>query len=222
VSVVSVIVIIVGVVIVSGSIRKSSLSSPAALAVDCVSDCDAWEVEAKAGELCLVGFSVVSLVLVVGVVIVDIGIQKSSSSLLSMMLVVECISVGGSWELVAMGRWSRLIVFAGSSLFSNVVVIVGCFIFSVMVVVSVVVIISGVIGIGGVVSIVDREVVVSRIKPARMLAFNASRSMRCGGTVLGREGGGVAWDFSEGWSGGGRLFGVASQSMRVCSLSVVA
>jgi len=63
---------------------------------------------------------------------------------------------------------------------------------------------------------------VSQIRPARMLAFNASRSMRCGGTVLGREGGGVAWDFSEGWSGGGRLFGVASQSVRVCSLSVVA
>jgi len=40
-------------------------------------------------------------------------------------------------------------------------------------------IVVGVVGIGG-------RRAVSRIRPARMLAFSASKSMRCGGTVVGR------------------------------------
>jgi len=82
--------------------------------------------------------------------------------------------------------------------------------------------VGGVIGIGGgivvdigVIVIVVREAV-SRIKPARMLAFSASKSMRCGDTVLGRGGGGVVG--SEGWNVVVRLFGIASQLMVVCLL----
>jgi len=76
-----------------------------------------------------------------------------------------------------------------------------------------------VVGIGGigVVGIVVREAV-SRIKPARMLAFSALKSMCCAGTVIGKEGGGVVWVGSEGWNGSSRLFGVASQSMVVSLL----
>jgi len=73
-----------------------------------------------------------------------------------------------------------------------------------------------IVGIG-IVIIVVREAM-SRIKPARMLAFSASKSMHCGGTVNGGEGGGVVWVGSKGWNCGGRLFGVASQSMMVCLL----
>ncbi len=48
-----------------------------------------------------------------------------------------------------------------------------------------IVVVVCVVGIGCVVDIVIRKVV-SRTKPARMLAFSASKSMRCGGTVMGR------------------------------------
>ncbi len=52
------------------------------------------------------------------------------------------------------------------------------------------VVVSGVIivGIGVVVGIIIRRVIVSRIKPARMLAFSSAKSMRGGGVVMGWDG----------------------------------
>jgi len=59
------------------------------------------------------------------------------------------------------------------------------------IVLAVVSVFSGVVIVGGFVvdiscvgGIDGLKVVVSRIKPARMQAFSASRSMRCGGAVL--------------------------------------
>jgi len=61
---------------------------------------------------------------------------------------------------------SVVLVFSG--VFVGCIVVIGC-----------VVIIGVVLGI-------VRKFVVSQIKPARMLAFSASRSMHCGGGVMGR------------------------------------
>ncbi len=63
---------------------------------------------------------------------------------------------------------------------------------SVDLIIAVVVVVGCVVGIVVVIIIVVRELVVSRSKPARMLAFSSSKSMRCGGTVMGWDGGGVA------------------------------
>jgi len=65
---------------------------------------------------------------------------------------------------------------------------------SVFAVVSVVIVVCFVVGLVVVTGFIVRKVISSRIKPARMLAFSASKSMRCGGGVVGRgcEGGGVA------------------------------
>ncbi len=74
---------------------------------------------------------------------------------------------------IAVDRVGSLSVVVSVVLVFSVVVIVGCF-----------------VGIG----IIVRRVVVLRIRPARMLAFSSSKSMRCGGRVMGRGcgGGGVA------------------------------
>jgi len=70
---------------------------------------------------------------------------------------------------IAVGRAGSLgVVVAVVSVFSFVVVVIGC-----------------VVGIGVVVGIIIWRVMVSRIKPARMLAFSSSKSMRCGGRVMG-------------------------------------
>ncbi len=53
-----------------------------------------------------------------------------------------------------------------------------------IVVVGCIVIVGCVVGIGCVIGIIIRRVVVSQIKPSRMLAFSASKSMRCCGTVF--------------------------------------
>jgi len=79
---------------------------------------------------------------------------------------------------------SLSIVFSVITVFLGVVVIVGC-----------------IVGIGVVVGISIRRVSVSRIRPARMLAFNSSKSMRSGGTVMGWGGGGVARVGSVGCNG---------------------
>ncbi len=47
------------------------------------------------------------------------------------------------------------------------------------------IIVGCVIGIGCVVGIIFWRVVVSQFKPERMLAFSTSKSMYCGGTVMG-------------------------------------
>ena len=73
-----------------------------------------------------------------------------------------------------------------------------------------------VVGIGGV------RKAVSRIKPAWMLAFNASKSVRCGGRVMGWEGEGVASVVSVGCGDSDRLVGVWSRSMKVRPLDGVA
>jgi len=65
-----------------------------------------------------------------------------------------------------------------SILVSVVLVFSGVFVVGCIVIVGCVV-----VGIGVVVCSVRR---VSWIKPARMLAFSASKSMRCGGVVIGR------------------------------------
>ncbi len=125
-----------------------------------------------AGGSWLIVFSVISVVSVVCIVVVSSGIKKSSSSS-SAASAIHCVSgCGFSWEGMDVG--SRL---------SSVVVVI-----SVVVVVGCVVGIGGVVDIGGVgvVGIVVRKVAVSRSKPARMLAFSASKSMRCGGGVMGR------------------------------------
>jgi len=72
------------------------------------------------------------------------------------------------------------------------------------------VVVSGVVivGIGVVVGIIIRRVIVSRIKPARMLAFSSSKSMRGGGMVMGWDGGGVARVGSLGRNGGVAVVGV--------------
>jgi len=99
-------------------------------------------------------------------------VARKSSSAASAPSVVVC---GGCWGLRGVGAFpvrragslgillSVVLVFSG--VFVDCIVVVGC-----------------VVVIGVVVSIV-RKFVVSRIKPARMLAFSASKSMRCGGGV---------------------------------------
>jgi len=79
---------------------------------------------------------------------------------------------------------------------------------SVDLIIAVVVVVGCVVGIVIVVIIVVRKVVVSRSKPARMLAFSSSKSMRCGGTVMGWDGGGVARVGSIGCNGGVAVVGV--------------
>jgi len=62
---------VIGIVVGASSIRKSSSSVSAMLAVDVISGCGAWELKTVAGGSGLVVFSVVSVVcIVVGVVVV--------------------------------------------------------------------------------------------------------------------------------------------------------
>jgi len=63
------------------------------------------------------------------------------------------------------------------------VVVVGAVV-SGVVVVGCIVVVGGVVGIGSIGGCIVREIVVSRIKPARMLALSASKSMRCGVKVF--------------------------------------
>jgi len=169
ISVIAVVGVVICLVVVGSSIRKTSATSSAASAVDCIGGCCLWEVKSMSGGYTVIGFSVLLLFLVVtafGIVVVIVGsIIKRSSSSLSATLAVDCISGCGSWEVEAMAKGSHRSIFAVVS----VVVVVGC-----------------VVGIGVVVGIIVRPVVASRIKLARMLAFSASKSMRCGGGVMGR------------------------------------
>jgi len=94
------------------------------------------------------------------------------------------------------------------------------FVVSVVSLFSVVVIVVCVVGIVVFVGIIVRKVAWSFNRPAQMLAFNASRSMRCGGSMIDRLGDGFAWVGSVSGSSGGRLVGVAAPSMEMWSLDV--
>jgi len=125
----------------------------------------------------IVVFSVVSVVSVVVIVVGGVGIRSSRkklSSSASAALSVDCVSGCGSWEVVMVGGSHRSVFVVVS-----VVIVVGC-------------VVGCVVGIVVVTGIIVLRIS-SRSKLARMLAFSASKSMRCVGGVVGRgcEVGGV-------------------------------
>ncbi len=75
-------------------------------------------------------------------------------------------------------------------------------------IISVVVVVVGIVGIGIAIDILIQRVIASRIKPARILAFSSFKSMRCGGTVMGWDGGCVARVGSVRGNGGVAVVGV--------------
>ncbi len=234
--VISVIRVVFVVRIVGSIIQKLSLASSLASTVDCVSSFGSWEVEAWSGVSPVFSSFVVSVCAVVCIVICNVVVGKSSStssmaalvgaggclglrrvgsivvgqvgSLIVEVSVFSLFSVGliekssSSSVVVIVARksssaasaplvvvcggcwgWSRVgtfpLIWAGSLsiLLSVVLFVLGVFVVGCIVIVGCIVVISIVVGI------VRR---VSCIKPARMLAFSASKSMRCGGGVMGR------------------------------------
>jgi len=79
---------------------------------------------------------------------------------------------------------------------------------SVELIIVVIVVIGCVVSIIVVVIIIIQKVVVSRSKPARMLAFSSSKSMCCSGTVMGWDGRGVVRVGSIGCNGGIAVVGI--------------
>ncbi len=145
-----------------------------------------------------------------------LGIVLVVGSVVSGVVVVGCIVVvGGVVDIGGVGGFivrevvvsrikpARMLAFSASKSMRC-----GGKVFAVVSVVSVFVVVGCVVGIGVVVSIIIRRVIVSRIKPARMLAFSSLKSVRCGGTVMGWDGGGVARVGSVGCNGGVVVVGI--------------
>ena len=127
------------------------------------------------GIVLVVTFAGVSLCAVVGAVNVVLVVDSSTGELSSAVSVTSLVGCG------SLGRVGALSVCRAGVL--SFVLVVGAVV-SVIVVVGCSVVVGCVVDIGGVGGFIVRKVVVSRIKPSRMLAFSASRSMRCGGKLF--------------------------------------
>jgi len=121
------VLIVVGILVVVGSIKSSSISS-ATSPVDCVSGFCSWKVKAMAGGSAIIVVAVV-LVFAVDIVIVGIvgigSISRKSSSASSAMSAVDCISGCGSLRLEAMVGVSPILVFLVVVVIAVVSIIVG-------------------------------------------------------------------------------------------------
>ncbi len=187
---------VVGAVNVVLVVDSSSGELSAVVAVASLVGCGCW---GKVGALSVCRAGVLSIVLVVGSVVSGVVVVGCS-------VVVGCVvdigGVGGfivRKVVVSRIKPARMLAFSAFA------------------VVSVVVVVVCVVGIGVVVSIIFRRFVVSCSKPARMLACSATRSMHCGGGVMGSVDGikGVALV-----GAGGGVIGVVG-SIVVCTVGIV-
>jgi len=176
-----VVLVVVGlvVVIISSSVGDASSVLCTSSSLDCNSSWGSQKVEIAAGVSPIFVFSVIAVNMVLGIVVgvvVSIGVKTSSSAVSAAV-----VCSGRCWESRRVGpmavdrAWSLSIVVSVVTACSGVVVVVGCF-----------------AGIGVVVGKSFRRIIVSLIKPARMLAFSVAKSMRSGGTGKGWGGGGSA------------------------------
>ncbi len=120
--------VIVGIIVIGGGIRKSSLMSFVMLEVDCVGGCDSWRVEVMvAGFLILVllVIVVISVVCVIFVVCIVGSIIQKLSTASSLALTVDCMNSFGSWEVEALSG-VLLIFFSSVILVCVVICIVIC------------------------------------------------------------------------------------------------
>jgi len=199
---------VVGAVNVVLVVDSSSGELSAVVAVASLVGCGCW---GKVGALSVCRAGVLSIVLVVGSVVSGVVVVGCS-------VVVGCVvdigGVGGfivRKVVVSRIKPARMLAFSASKSMRCGKV------FAFVAVVSVVVVVVCVVGIGVVVSIIFRRFVVSCSKPARMLACSATRSMHCGGGVMGSV------DGIEGVSlvgAGGGVIGVVG-SIVICTVGIV-
>jgi len=133
-------------------------------------------VEVAAGVSPIFVFSVISVNTVVGIVVCVV--RSVGGKTQSPAVAAAGVRSGSCWGSRKVGPMTVDRAGSLSIVFAVITLVLG--------------VVSCIIGIGVVVGISIRRVIVSRIKPARMLAFSASKSMCSGCTVMGWGGGGVA------------------------------